>query len=274
MNDDTRRNQREKPGTRAPVTPVETTSLEANIGIVIPLFNEASRWDAERWLTFVNGFKAEWLFVDDGSTDGSRNLVQALMDSHPNVYLKVLASNQGKAEAVRLGLLELLEHSNLEIVGYLDADGAFSLLDITRISESLQMPEKKNQFDAVWSSRVALAGHQIERSTLRHYLGRGVATLIGSSLKPMPYDTQSGFKMFRASPELASCMARPFSTRWLFDVEIILRWKVMNDRPIRIIEIPVTSWRDVPGSKIKGREVLRITRELLRIMRQTRLHND
>lgn len=240
------------------------------MGIVVPVFNEASRWSTEQWRELVTQCDVRWLFVDDGSTDQSAALLHDLSVHCPQVDVMSLATNSGKAEAVRSGLLTLLDSHEFAIVGFLDADGAFSLTDIQKMVALMRSQVSRDTFDAIWSSRVALSGHDIQRTGMRHFVGRGVATLIGSTIRPMPYDTQSGFKLFLASDTLAKCLRQPLATRWLFDVEIILRWRAEGKGPLRILEVPVTSWRDVRGSKIRGREMLRIAREIGVILHQGR----
>jgi hypothetical protein len=71
------------------------------------------------------------------------------------------------------------------------------------------------------------------------------------------YDTQCGAKLFRGSPLVRSLFQQPFTTRWLFDVEIIARLIQACRRdglrtPANLIyEFPLQTWNDVAGSKVK-----------------------
>jgi hypothetical protein len=124
-------------------------------------------------------------------------------------------------------------------------------------------------------SRVHLLGTDIARNPARHYLGRVAATLVSVSLGLAVYDTQCGAKLFRVNETLRSILAKPFLTRWVFDVEILARWLQLRaeerGRVARFIrEVPVASWRDVSGSRIKLRDFARVPLDLWRVHRRYR----
>ncbi len=180
-----------------------------------------------------------------------------------------LQRNRGKGEATRAGMLWGLNGSHPEFtdVGFIDADGAFGQDDLEATCKKCKESSIVGDVDAIWASRVALAGRDIQRSPARHYVGRLVATLLSAGADPMPYDTQAGLKLFRISSDLRTCLAQPFETRWLFEVELLARWKNLTGRAMRIWEEPLESWKDVGGSKITGKESARIARELWQIKR-------
>ncbi len=231
--------------------------------IVVPCFNEAERWNLEYWEEMLALPDLRWLFVDDGSTDSTATLIEKTARLGDASTLE-LQPNAGKAEAVRRGMLHALKTGVLHgPVGFMDADGAFSSKDVADLLEVYaRLSSNGGDFDAVWSSRVALAGRDISRSTGRHYLGRGVATLVSLGELEMPYDTQSGLKLFKPSEQLLRCLERPFRTRWLFELELLSRFRIEKAGGLRIWEEPLNYWHDVPGSKITARETLRIFKEL------------
>lgn len=238
--------------------------------VVVPCFNEASRWNAQYWTDVTQIPDTRWVFVDDGSTDGTLQLVEAFCsDSSHRVISQ--HRNQGKAEAVRSGMIwSLGEALPGDTLAFIDADGAFERDDIERLLNLSRTKFMNDEWDAVWSSRVALAGRDIHRSPRRHYLGRVDATVLFGSQADIPYDTQSGLKAFRCSTELGALLQRPFETRWLFEIEMLLRFQTDTHDQLRVWEEPLMHWSEVPGSKVAGRELFRAAREIALVKRMQR----
>lgn len=235
--------------------------------LVVPCFNEHDRWKASYWEEIVSPGTLDVLFVDDGSTDATISDLRATAASTGARVLQ-LKTNVGKAEAVRRGLNESFARE-FELVGFLDADGAFPASEVLRmvdISASL-LDSGSAQYEAVWSARVLMAGRNIERHAQRHYLGRIITTIIAPWHGYSIYDTQSGFKLFRNGSSLTSCLQEPFHTRWFPDVELLQRWKLINGSAMRIWEEPVSGWRDVAGSKMNVRQYRQILRDLKHVYR-------
>lgn len=237
------------------------------IDLIVPCFNEADRWNPDYWKRMMSLPDIRWTFVDDGSKDetGARLAETA---SHGPAGILTLPRNSGKAEAVRQGMLTALQ-GRTRAVGFMDSDGAFNPDDVTDMTQSFQRHVIHDQgFDAVWSSRVALAGRNIDRRASRHYVGRVVATVLSLGEERIPYDTQSGLKFFAPSNQLRGVLEKPFRTRWLFEIELLVRWRQQLGVPLRVWEEPLNYWHDVPGSKIRGSEMVRIAREVVLVKRE------
>jgi glycosyltransferase involved in cell wall biosynthesis len=236
--------------------------------IVVPCYNEALRLDVAALRDFVaRAPDIAFTLVDDGSSDDTWSLISALAAELPGVDGLRLARNAGKAEAVRRGVLHALDLQDAPVVGYWDADFSTPLQTILDMAAEL---EAHPDLMMLMASRVQLLGRTIERHALRHYAGRFVATAAAAVLGLRVYDTQCGAKLMRASPALAACFARPFLTRWMFDVELIARVVDRQGQAAagsRIREYPIPSWRDVAGSKISTRAGLRALFDLVRIRR-------
>jgi hypothetical protein len=124
--------------------------------------------------------------------------------------------------------------------------------------------------DVVLGSRVKLLGRTIERHAWRHYLGRVFATLVSQLLHLAVYDTQCGAKLFRATDELRRVLARPFTTSWLFDVEILARIIAESSAGTSAVarslyELPLDEWRDVPGSKLTRGAYVRAATSIVKL---------
>ena len=238
----------------------------SGVTIVVPCFNEERRLLAASFRPLVeqDGFRV--LFVDDGSTDGTpRVLREACLLLGERASILELEANRGKAEAVRRGLLAALE-SGASVVGYLDADLATPASEMVRLAGLVS----EGGAQAALGSRVALLGLHIERKASRHYLGRVFATLASMLLDLRVYDTQCGAKAFAASPLLANALEEPFNARWAFDVELIGRLLagakgLPGLRQDGFVEMPLRSWTDVAGSKLRPMHFPLLGLELLRI---------
>lgn len=235
--------------------------------LVVPCFNEERRLAAHAYRAFAARHPdVGFLFVDDGSQDGTAKVLDAMCgELGGGSEVLRLARNSGKAEAVRLGILHALERSP-EHVGYWDADLATPLDELPNLMAALDAHP-----DAVLASgaRVRLLGTAIERLPARHYLGRLFATAASLLLRAPVYDTQCGAKLFRTRAGIRELFREPFSTDWLFDLEILARLKRLGGTPTdlgRVVrEVPLRSWQDVAGSKLRARDYLRVGPDLLRI---------
>ncbi len=235
-----------------------------DVVIIVPCFNEEKRFDKKYFENLVVAKGTEWLFVDDGSFDNTFNILSDLC-SGQNVKALRLPKNVGKSEAVRSGMSYAKDiYPSINWFGFLDSDGAFSY---DEVSEILVAVGDKNfeSYDAVFSSRVKLSGRRIERKTYRHLIGRIVTTIFGAIWKEIPYDTQSGFKLFRNTEFFLDAISKPLNNRWFFDIGIVVRMANSQGRLPSIWEIPVRSWVDVSESKISIRESFRLAFEIPRI---------
>jgi hypothetical protein len=123
----------------------------------------------------------------------------------------------------------------------------------------------------VLGSRVKLLGRTIERRAVRHYLGRVFATAVSLLTGLAIYDSQCGAKLFRRSAHVDAMFAHPFVTRWLFDVELLMRLRVQVGTTEAVAhalaEYPLHEWVDVGGSKLTLLQMLRAPIALAQIFR-------
>lgn len=222
--------------------------------LVIPCYNEAQRLPVEDFLAFnAQHDDVGFLFVNDGSSDDTQGVIDRLAARVPAHFSSLtLARNRGKAEAVRVGMLQALAQ-DVEYVGFWDADLSTPLEEIPRFMDRYRyMPDNV----MLAGARVRLMGRTIERRAVRHFLGRVFASAASLLLDIRMYDTQCGAKLLRRTPETDELFQRPFRSRWLFDLELIMRIREQDgsrrQRPVDslVYEVPLNTWRDVSGSKI------------------------
>lgn len=239
--------------------------------VVVPCFEEAARLARQRILDFAReSDDVTLLFVDDGSRDATRAVLEELCAASPQrLRLHALPRNVGKGEAVRQGVLRACAEG-AELVGYWDADLSTPL---DAIAELAALLEARPEVLVVLGARVQLLGRTIERRAWRHYAGRVFATAASNVLRLRVYDTQCGAKLLRRTPEVEALFAEPFLTRWFFDVELLARlMQGLRGLPgpgvaERVVEHPLREWRHVPGSKLRMRDFARAALDLWRIRR-------
>jgi dolichyl-phosphate beta-glucosyltransferase len=239
--------------------------------LVVPCYNEAARLAADAYVLALEADPGlSFLFVDDGSSDGTRGAIERLA-SHPRIAGLILPRNVGKAEAVRQGMRQALTHAP-DAVGFWDADLATPLAELPLFVDVLR---QRPDIDMVIGSRVKLLGRRIRRRSSRHYFGRVAATAVSLLLGLAVYDTQCGAKLFRVErtfgPPPGRLFEKPFSSRWAFDVEILARWiggcpaVPREELEQRIVELPLRTWSDMAGSKVGGLDFIRTPIDLARI---------
>jgi glycosyltransferase involved in cell wall biosynthesis len=234
--------------------------------IVVPCYNEELRLPVDQFQRFLRESQVRFVFVDDGSRDKTLDRLESLREGREDrVFVLRLPANQGKAEAVRMGINFALDQ-DAEYAGYWDADLATPL---EAIPQFMAVFAQRPDLDMVFGSRVKLLGRHVHRRTSRHYLGRVFATVVSVMLRLPVYDTQCGAKIFRVRPETGGLTAEPFRTRWVFDVEILARYIRQQGSSAaaaqRIYEYPLDTWEDVGGSKVKPFDFFVALRDVIRI---------
>ena len=186
--------------------------------IIIPCYNEESRFPTDEFLNFIksNNF-IEFCFVNDGSTDKTLTILNQLKNDFPNITVFNLLENKGKAEAIRYAVLNI-DHTKYDYLGYLDADLYTSIDEMKRLTTFIT-PNIK----FIMGSRIKKLGSFIKRNPFRHIFGRVLATFVSTFILKIPvYDTQCGAKLI-ATPLALELFKESFVSRWLFDIELLLR---------------------------------------------------
>jgi len=225
-----------------------------DLSVVIPAYNER-----ERIVPTIGAFAAhlagiglawELIVSDDGSTDGTVDLVWSL--GLANVRVLTAPSNQGKGAAVRRGVASARGRTIL----FADADCSTPAAELDYLLAELALGA-----DVAIGSRAAAGADVANRSVLRRVLTRGLNTVVRVGLAVPLEDTQCGFKMFTA--EAAQRLFRAQTVDgFSFDLEILYLARRVG---MRVAEVPVR-WYDAPGSKVNARkEVVRFLQSIFQI---------
>jgi dolichyl-phosphate beta-glucosyltransferase len=209
--------------------------------IVIPAYNERARIPATLRSVLdcirTRGWSAEVVVVNDGSRDGTADVVKEFAANAPEVRLLENPGNRGKGYSVRNGLL----HSFGNVVMFTDAD------------LSAPIEEAEGLFDAIaQGADIAIGSRWLERNRqtirqplYRQFFGRcfnGVTRLVMG----LPFaDTQCGFKAFTRAAAQTIFQLQTIE-RWGFDPEILF---IALKRGYRIEEVPV-SWAHDERSRV------------------------
>ncbi len=225
------------------------------ISIVIPAFNEAHRLPGS--LAAVKAYldekatNSEVIVVDDGSTDGTGEVVQDWLGRWPKLRL-VRGAHSGKGGAVRAGVLA----AQGRFVALADADFSMPIEDLECLTTKVM-----DACDLAIASREAPGAQRHDEPWHRHLMSRVFNLLVRIILLPGIRDTQCGFKCLRREVAVELCK-RQTVNGWGFDPELLY---IARRRGYRVHEVPI-SWTYVPGSRVHPvRDALRMVRELLSV---------
>lgn len=210
--------------------------MNPDYSIVIPAYNEESRigialTEVVRCIA-ANGWKAEILVVDDGSTDATSAIVKSVSEQHPQVHLLPNGANRGKGYSVRNGVL----HATGEIVLFTDADLSAPIDEAARLIDAIRAGADV----AIGSRWLDRTRQTIRQPLYRRFFGR-CFNLVTRMAVRLPFaDTQCGFKAFtRAAAQTIFQLQR--IDRWGFDPEILF---IALRRGYAVREVPVTWGHD------------------------------
>lgn len=231
--------------------------------LIVPFYNESFRILKQEYYTMFNlHSEIDFLLVDDGSTDETFQVLEQFYMTFSNVYLLHNTKNLGKAESIRQGVLQF-NVAQYKYTGYFDADLATPIEEMIKLFHFIS---KSEHFLFVMGSRIKLIGNNIQRSLVRHYFGRIFATIISQFIIKTPiYDTQCGAKIIATNLAI-ELFKNPFKTKWLFDVELLLRFKKIDiNYSKKTAEIPLNIWIEKGNSKIRFKDIVGFPFQIIKI---------
>jgi len=179
----------------------------------------------------------ELVIVDDGSTDGTRDILKEL-DGKNGVRVLFQPHNQGKGAAVWRGIQE----STGDMVIIQDADLEYDPADYVPMLQALL----SGKGDIVYGSRYLGRGRHDNQSLAAYLGGRSLSVACLLATGRYLTDTVTAYKLFRRT-DLASLDLQ--TTGFELDHEITAR---MLSRGRQIVEVPITY---APRSREEGKKI-------------------
>lgn len=207
------------------------------LSIVMPVYNEHATIEEILSRVEAVGLADEIVIVDDGSTDGTRELLHELASKYPITNLIMHQHNQGKGAAVRTGI----QAARGELILIQDADLEYDPRDYP----TLLKPIEEGVADVVYGSRFLGAPR---RSTMFwHMIANKLLTLFTNILyNSILSDMETGYKLFK-SEVIKSIPLR--ARRFDFEPEITAK---LLKRRIRIFEVPISFY---PREYSEGKKI-------------------
>ena len=215
------------------------------LSVVMPVYNERAtlRCVIERVLSV--GLDIELLCVDDGSTDGSRQILTELQNQRPEVRVFLQPRNMGKGAALRRGIQE----ASGDYLIIQDADLEYDPNDYPR----LLGPLESGQADVVYGSRFVGAGpHRV--LYFWHSVGNRFLTLFSNMITNLNMtDMETCYKAFRREVIQSIPIEED---RFGFEPEITVK---ISKRQLRVYEVGISYWGRTyaEGKKIGWRDGFR-----------------
>jgi glycosyltransferase involved in cell wall biosynthesis len=229
------------------------------LSVIIPVYNEAERCPQtlrrlHEYLA-TSSFNYEILIVLDGPTDGTREVLDRISSEISNLRIIDRPVNRGKGFTVREGMLEACGQIRL----FTDADNS---TDIAHFDQMKTLFDEG--CDLVIASRnptdVAGARQTVSQSWYRRSIGKLGNLLVQRVAVPGIWDTQCGFKAFRAETAVR-IFSQSVIEEWGFDIEVLALARRLNYN----IGIIPAHWVNDARSHVRNIDYLRVFRDTFKV---------
>jgi len=211
------------------------------LSVVVPCYNEEARLPRtiQQIERFLDARKTEYelILVDDGSADGTRQVMDAAAESHASVRVEALPDNRGKGRALAVGV----EASRGDEILVTDADLSTPIEELDKLQAALNAGAGV----AIASRALRASRVEVSQPIYRVLMGKGFNLIVQAVLLPGIWDTQCGFKLFRG--DVAHRVFANLTTDGFgYDPEVLYRARKQG---VKIAEVPVV-WRNSAPTKV------------------------
>lgn len=235
------------------------------LSVIIPSFNELKnikRGVLDEVISYLKKQSYSWevILTDDGSTDGTQELLQQFARQHSRVTV-VTNAHVGKGPTVKAGMLAA--HGEWRL--FTDFDQSTPLSEIEKLLPFCSTHQ------VIFGSREIKGAQRNKEPFYRHLMGRGFNLLVQLLAVPGVQDTQCGFKMFSAQaaqelfPKLViygGTQTRQDAFTGAFDVELLF---LARKRGFALKEVPI-HWQHHDTNRVSPlKDSVRMLRDIARI---------
>jgi dolichyl-phosphate beta-glucosyltransferase len=229
----------------------------AVLSVVVPCYNEEQRLphSIELIERYLDDRKTpyELILVDDGSVDGTRQVMDAAAERHAGVRIEALPHNRGKGRALAAGV-EVAKGDEILVT---DADLSTPIEELDKLQAALQ----NGAGIAIGSRAMRASRVEVSQPLYRVLMGKGFNLIVQAVLLPGIWDTQCGFKLFRGEVG-HSVFAHLITDGFGYDPEVLYRARKQG---VKIVEVPVV-WRNSTPTKVSPiRSSLDMLRHVIRL---------
>jgi glycosyltransferase involved in cell wall biosynthesis len=195
------------------------------LSVLVPVFNERKTVETLLRRVRASQLRTEIIVIDDGSTDGTRDLLPRLRDEGWIDTLLLQPRNQGKGAALRAGI----PLATGDVVVVQDADLEYDPAEYPILVE----PILRGLADAVFGSRFLGGSHRV--LYFWHSVGNRVLTLLSNAFTDLNLtDMETCYKVIRRDV----LQSLPLSAnRFGFEPEVTAR---LAQAGVRIYEVPIS----------------------------------
>jgi dolichol-phosphate mannosyltransferase len=201
--------------------------------IIIPTYNESMNVPVLIKRIFKHIPNSSILVIDDGSPDGTAEIVESLQKEFSNLHILKRKEKSGLGSAYRLGFAWGLEHGFNELVE-MDADMSHRVRDLSKMIEAKNSAPETS---LIIGSRWTKGGRTENWSKARELLSRSANLYVRFMLCMRVKDSTAGFRIYSADILRKINLSAIKSEGYSFQIEMT---RAVYENGGKIIEVPIT----------------------------------